>query len=1173
MIYGVRTPTPAGVVLMNEESIFCEALQKPTPEARAAFLEAACAGDAALRRAVDGLLRAHERAGAFLAVKDAGRGAIPDDSISERPGTIIGPYKLMEQIGEGGMGLVFVAEQQRPVRRKVALKVIKPGMDTRQVIARFEAERQALALMDHPNIAKVFDGGTTGEKDEGGRLKDEKDKTSASDSSFILQPSSFRTGRPYFVMELVKGVPITDYCDENQLTPRERLGLFLDVCHAVQHAHQKGIIHRDIKPSNVLIASHDGVPVVKIIDFGVAKAVGQHLTERTLYTQFTQLIGTPLYMSPEQAGQSALDVDTRSDIYSLGVLLYELLTGTTPFDKERLSQASYEEIRRIIREEEPPKPSTRISTVGQAATTLSTQRKSDPKQLSRLFRGELDWIVMKALEKDRNRRYETASAFAADVQRYLNDEVVEARPPSALYRFRKLVRRHKRGFAMASFAAAVLVAGVAALAASNVRIGREKQQKEAALQEKEKVLERERQNGYYQRIALAEREWSANNLGRMQQLLADCPEDLRGWEWYYLKRLPCGELPPLRHGEAVLRVAFSPDGHRLASGSRGGFVTLWDVETGQKLSPGFQAHERGTPSVAFSPDGHLLATGGDSGDGTVVLWAAETGQRLRPLEGRSTGVSQVAFSPDGQRLVSVGWVESAEIKARGEMRIWEVPTGKPVLTVLGHEPRMTSVAWNPDGQRLATGSADSTVSIWDARTGEEQRTFHGHRQAVYCVAFSPDGRQVASGDGKTSYTNPVTVKVWDSATGHERFTLHGHLGTIYSVAFSPDGRRLASASIDRTVKLWDVATGQETLTLRGHLDAVRGVAFSPDGRRLASASLDRTVRLWNAAPLRDEDANCLTLPEVGGDVTSVAFHPTQPQTVAAASGDGRVRVWDLSLGRPRCLHTLVVGNEAGVSALAFSRQGRWLAAVAGRELTLWNAVTYEAVCTVSAIPGLVCVAFSPDEKQVAAAGFGKAWMRSPVHLWDVANDHEPRMLSGNTWMICQVAFHPDGQHLATTCVDGSVRLWEVKTGKRLDTPALTPTCPSFGLAFSPDGQQLALGSNDQGVRVWDTTTWNLRHEYRDPGAVQSVAFSPDGRRLAWGSTDSTVKVWDLPDGRAERVSPLIHTLHGHTNWVLSVAFSPDGRHIASASADGTVKIWPAPPVAEPATEKAGSQDP
>jgi tetratricopeptide (TPR) repeat protein len=344
----------------------------------------------------------------------------------------MGPYKLMEQIGEGGMGLVFVAEQTQPIRRRVALKILKPGMDSREVIARFEAERQALALMDHPNIARVFDGGATD------------------------------SGRPYFVMELVKGPPITQFCDEQHLTPRERLELFVDVVGDVQHAHQKGVIHRDLKPSNVLVASHDGKPVVKVIDFGIAKAVGQQLTDKTVYTGFAQLIGTPLYMSPEQAGLSSLDIDTRTDVYALGVLVYELLTGTTPFDAERLRRAGYDEMRRIIREEEPPRPSTRLSTLGQAAATVSAQRRSDPKRLSKLCRGELDWIVMKALEKDRDRRYETASAFAADVRRYLADEPVQACPPSAWYRCRKFARRNKTALTMAAlilFYIALLGAG------------------------------------------------------------------------------------------------------------------------------------------------------------------------------------------------------------------------------------------------------------------------------------------------------------------------------------------------------------------------------------------------------------------------------------------------------------------------------------------------------------------------------------------------------------------------------------------------------------------------------------------------------------------------------------------------------------------------------------------
>jgi serine/threonine protein kinase/Flp pilus assembly protein TadD len=402
-------------------SLFCGVLERSSAEERAAYLEAACGPDRELRARMEALLRAHEQAGGFLGQRrDAGepRATIDEVPITEQPGTVIGAYKLLEQIGEGGFGVVFMAEQQQPIRRKVALKVLKPGMDTKQVVARFEAERQALALMDHPNIAKVLDGGQT------------------------------TSGRPYFVMDLVKGLPITQYCDQQQLTARERLELFVNVCQAVQHAHQKGIIHRDLKPSNVLVTLNDGAPLVKVIDFGVAKALGQQLTDRTLFTGFAQLIGTPLYMSPEQAALSNVDVDTRSDIYSLGVLLYELLTGTTPFQKERFQEADYDEIRRIIREEEPPKPSTRISTLGQAATTASTQRKSDPKRLSQLFRGELDWIVMKALEKDRGRRYESASAFAADVHRYLHDEPVLACPPSAWYRFRKLARRKKTTLAM-----------------------------------------------------------------------------------------------------------------------------------------------------------------------------------------------------------------------------------------------------------------------------------------------------------------------------------------------------------------------------------------------------------------------------------------------------------------------------------------------------------------------------------------------------------------------------------------------------------------------------------------------------------------------------------------------------------------------------------------------------
>jgi WD40 repeat protein/serine/threonine protein kinase len=1091
------------------------------------FLAQACGADSELCRCVERLLSAHPKVGSFLREADPEQDVTVDEPPrTERLGTLIGPYILLQQIGEGSFGVVFLAEQAQPVRRKVALKVLKPGMDTPQVVARFEAERQALAIMDHPNIAKVLDGGAA--------------------------PS----GRPYFVMELVRGVPITTFCDRNRLTPRQRLELFATVCQAVQHAHQKGIIHRDLKPFNVLVTVHDVAPVVKVIDFGVAKALGRELTDKTLVTCAAQMIGTPLYMSPEQAGQSGLDIDTRSDIYSLGVLLYELLTGSTPLNRERFKQASYDEIRRILREAEPPTPSARLSESRDSLAAIAAQRQTEPAKLAKLVRGELDWIVMKALEKDRDRRYDTASALAADVQRYLNQEPVQACPPSALYRFRKFARRNRHAAVMAAFAFALLVLAVAALIVSFAQV-------QLALEHKSGALERELQTTYLQSIALAGRELGAGNVGHAEELLDGCPERLRSWEWHFLKRQRYGNPPPLKHPDTVVRVAFSPDGRQIASVCMDGTPEVRDARTGRVLHT-LERHPvlvRGALArgLAYSPDSRYLALAGH--DGVVRVWEATSGQLLHTFKGHKGPSWQVMFSPDSRTLASGG--------ADRSVRLWDVTSGQALQAFSEHPVAVKGVAFRPDGRSLLAACDDGTVKVWDRGTGQETFSFRGQLLPYpYSAWFSPDARRLAWSclDG--------VIKVWDTTTGQLELDQQSNTHQCRAVAFSPDGRRIALAGFDGTLRLLDGATGREMLTIFAHPSLVADVAFSPDGHQLASASYDHTVRIWDATPLTSDPqaSYCVTLAAHEQLVSGVAFS-TDGRWLASSSWDGTAKLWELlgksERGTPGAiiLRYTLRGHGSNVIGVAFSSDNQTLAS-AGWDNTvkLWdlNAPQGDTPAQRRTIDcgtrRVTSIGFSPDGRLLALG------QHNGITIYEPATGREAHPFKETPAPVPGLAFSPDGRRLVSAgASDPALKVWDV-TGEKPIFEIRHYSNPNATVAVSPDGRRIASAGRDQAagdhtVKVWDVNWHAKTHaEFRTlkghAGYVWKVAFSPDGRYLASGSWDSTVKVWDLE--AAEAAEPV--TLHGHAGFIQSLAFSPDGRLLASAGGyvgHGEVKVWDA----------------
>jgi eukaryotic-like serine/threonine-protein kinase len=888
----------------------------------------------------------------------------------------------------------------------------------------------------------------------------------------------------------------------------------------VQHAHQKGGIHRDLKPSNVLVAPYDGRPVPKVIDFGVAKAAGQALTEKTLFTGLGAVVGTPEYMSPEQAELNNQDIDTRSDVYSLGVLLYELLTGTTPLTHRRVKEVGLLEVLCAIREEEPPKPSTRLSSTDELPA-IAAKRGLEPKKLAGFVRGELDWVVMKCLEKDRSRRYDTAASLARDVERYLHGEVVQACPPSAGYRLRKWARRHRPVVLAAAALAALLVAVAGGATVAAFREQRLKREAEAKADALDHSL-------YYHRIALAEQRLAANQLGPVEELLDDCPPRLRGWEWHYLRRWyhaePYTDLAGTDQVNAA--VAFSPDGKSIAVGggdSPRGTLRLWDAVTLRKVRT-LNGHSDRVQAVAFSPDGRRLASG--SRDGTVRVWGPATGQELQVYRvGRM--VTSVEFSPDSKFLLTAGRDQPAKA---GEAHVREAATGQVALTLEGQ----VRTAFSPDGRRIASSNADGIITVREAATGREVVTCQGRASFVanlpWPVVFSPDGRLLATVNYDT------TIPIWDTETGQIAYRLSGHTAPPWCLAFSPDGRRFASAGMDRTVKLWDLNTNQEVLTLRGHTAPIEGLAFSPDGRRLVSTTQDDGVKVWDATPV-DGPVGSLVCTFKGhtGLVGQAAFHP-EGNRIASAGVDGSVTVWDARTAQV----VLQLPNRAlDAFCVVFSPDGRSLASGGrGNRVTVWDATT-----------GRERLRYQRHSSSITRLASLDG--RGDLRIWEPSGGKDLATLQCPGLGLA-LAWSPDGRLVAVGNGSGLLKVWDAQTFQEV-LSIQRRAGHIYGLAFSRDGRGLAMcDRSSSNFSLLDLATGQpMRTFVGHRDGVYALAYSPDGRFLASGGEDGVIKIWGAATGRELR------TFRGHSGLIMTLAYSPDGRLLASASWDKTVKVWDA----------------
>lgn len=1203
---------------IDEKAIFNVARQIDSSDARREYLRQVCGADEALLARLETLLEAYAEQLSFLETPPAPSfSRTVDLPVIERAGTVIGPYKLLQQIGEGGMGVVYMAEQTKPIARMVALKIIRPGMDTQQVVARFEAERQALAMMDHPNIAKVLDAGTT------------------------------ESERPYFVMELVKGVPITNYCDDHHLTPQKRLELFLQVLHAVQHAHQKGIVHRDIKPSNVLVAEYDQQAVPKVIDFGVAKATSQKLTDKTMFTQFGQLIGTLEYMSPEQAKLNQMDIDTRCDIYSLGVLLYELLTGDTPFDRKRLRLAAFEEMMRIIREEDPPVPSTRLSTSGMLAS-VSANRSTEPRKLSNFMRGELDWIVMRAMEKERSRRYETANAFADDIQRFLNQEAVVARPVSTAYRMKKFAQRNWGAVIASSVIATTLLIGFGTSTWFAVRESRaaaeanrqrlmalsakenadrqraaaeiagleETKQREiaqrnameaitareaeaveraAAVKERDRVstlnleiekqAEQQRRMRYTSDMNLIQSAWDAENVDRVQELLnTHRPQpgqsDLRGFEWHYWNRQCHSDFLTVKRPEiaGIGGAVFSPDGSLLAgvfSDREGRKRTIKALNTLPNAEPCKFAVDldnfSGIQALAWHPDGDRLAVSTVDTSSLILrvyyvktsksLFTIVEPRRIEKPAGFVFARSELWFSADGSRIGTavIG-------QPHTNVKFWDAGSGEEIASIPLPGEFVSNVCISPDGFHIAYSvSTDGTeaslsVKILEVSSPEKPVTVPVGRLVKYL--FTPDSRQLfVSGiaDGSSQLAQEIGGGVFDVTSGAKIFSLPIFSG--WSLArFSPDGKWFAvcKSNRPRSVSLISTSGDRSPVELLGHSDLLVSLRFSPDSQYLYTAGFgsrpqDHSIKTWDVATAVRPE---LTRPPSGISTLSSG-------SITAVSKDSKLNA---SAPRPSIKWPIITETPPSNTRknVVTMRDESWNVLHQSPELI--GPVQW---LTFSADGRRLAACASASESDFkgaaqlivldAASGVEQFHLRLPTNEGQLDIEKGPDV----SLSVPTVLLSPDGRQLAAlinrssgNLKTSSIRVWEIDSKRQIwQSEAISESLQQIW--SSPDGDRIAaISDSRRKLSVWDAKDGRMLWSEMDKVGIHGLDFSADGK-LIFGLTTSNgvIKLWDSDSGRELTQIPIPEWQGGSTQ-VIALALSHNGRRLAaSAGQVSGVRVW------------------